>query len=125
MAKKRSNGVNQSQFMRELLASNPNAVPADAKKAWSAAGNKGMLTGSLYYIIKKKLGLTSPSARKRGRPVVHKSHSGSLAPAVSAKGYEEVEHKIDEVVHLLWELGDHDLAGEFRTVRRKVAARLA
>ena len=128
MAKRRRrSGPNQSEFIRELFKQNPQTKLGDAKKAWSDAGHKGAIGNSLFYVVKRKMGLTTatPGGRRRGRP----PGSGSKQAAVSAvrgkaRGYEAVEDRLDEVIRLLWDLGDHELVNEFRLARRRIAARL-
>ena len=128
MAKKRARrgGPNQSQFIRDLFASNPNAKLGDAKTAWAEAGNKGAIGNSLFYVIKRKQGLTKPtgSGKRRGRPPGAKNKA-AVGARSSVRGYEAVEDKLDEVIRMLWELGDHDMVAEFRSARRKIAAKLA
>jgi hypothetical protein len=128
----RGSGPNQSEFIRELFKQNPETRLGDAKKAWSDAGHKGEIGNSLFYVVKRKLGLTPPAAgRRRGRPPGSKNRTEASAPRGligrrgSASGYEVVEDRLDEVIRLLWELGDHDLVSEFRVARRKIAAKLA
>lgn len=123
MPRGRRKGPNQSQFIRDQFAANSNATLGDAKKAWADAGNKGALGNSHFYIIKKKLGLTKPSAR-RGRPPGRPAGSKAAARGAT-KGYEAVEDRLDDVIRMLWELGDHDVVNEFRVARRKIAAKLA
>ena len=125
MAKKRKQGPNQSQFIRDLFAANPNATLGDAKAAWTEAGNKGDLGNSLFYVVKRKAGLTAPVAggKRRGRPPGVSKARTPQRPAASS-GYEAVEERLDEVIRLLWELGDPELAAEFRGARRKIAAKL-
>src|SRR5262245_6395511 len=136
MARKRgrTGGPNQSEFIRELFKQNPNAKLGDAKKAWTEAGHKGEIGNSLFYVVKRKIGLTAatPSGRRRrGRPpgIRNKVSAGAAVRSSgrggSAAGYEAVEDRLDEVIRLLWQLGDHDLVSEFRVARRKIAAKLA
>jgi hypothetical protein len=136
MARKRAGrkgGMNRSEFIRGVFAKNPGAKLSDAKKAWADAGNKDTLNNGLFYLVKSKLGLAGSRAsnrgKRRGRPVgsvngsVASSRNGASSRA-SAGGYEAVENRLDEVIHLLWELGDHDLVAEFKGARRKIAAKL-
>lgn len=45
---------------------------------------------------------------------------------MAAEVFEQIAvGKPDDVIHLLWQLGDHDLVAEFRVARRKIAAKLA
>jgi len=134
MARRRGRGgPNQSEFIRELFKANPQAKLGDAKKAWSDAGHKGEIGNSLFYVVKRKLGLTTTASggRRRGRPPGSRNKAPAAAGArtsgraSSAAGYEAVEDRLDDVIRLLWDLGDHDLVAEFRIARRKIAAKLA
>jgi hypothetical protein len=129
MARKRAGrkgGTNQSQFIRDLFAANKNTKFADAKQAWTAAGHKGAIGGALFYAVKRKAGFAKPSkgGKRRGRPPgsANKPANPSSSNVI---GYEAVEERLDEVIRLLWDLGDHDLVAEFRVARRKIAAKLA
>jgi hypothetical protein len=124
MAKKRlrGDGPNQSQFIRDLFAANPQTKLGDAKKAWSDAGHKGAIGNSLFYVVKRKAQMTRvPTGTKRGRPVGSTNKPKATADAAS---YEAVEDRLDDVIRMLWTLGDHGLVAELRTARRKVAAKL-
>jgi len=132
MARRRGRGSGpiRSEFIRELFKQNPNAKLGDAKKAWADSGNKGELGNSLFYVVKRQLGLTSATpGRRRGRPPGSKNkpknQSGAGPSRGAASGYEAVEDRLDEVIWMLRELGDHDLVNEFRTARRRIAAKLA
>jgi hypothetical protein len=127
MAKRRGRGgPNQSEFIRELFKQNPNAKLGDAKKAWADAGHKGAIGNSLFYVVKRKMGLTTaaPGGRRRGRPPGSKKAAAVSAGPRKSRGYEAVEDRLDEVIHLLRELGDMELVNEFRMARRRIAARL-
>ena len=126
MAKRRNRGPNQSQFIRDLFAANPKATLGDAKKAWSEAGHKGELGNSLFYVVKRKAGLTSPTAggKRRGRPPGVGTKKALPVPRQATSSYEAIEDRLDEVIRMLWDLGDHDLVAEFRGARRKIAAKL-
>jgi hypothetical protein len=129
MAKKkasRAEGPNQSAFIREVFKTNPNAKLGDAKKAWTDAGHKGEIGNSLFYVVKRKIGMTKPTAsgKRRGRPP-GSTNKPKAAARGNASGYEAVEDRLDEVILMLWELGDQQLASEFRVARRKIAAKLA
>lgn len=126
--RKRGSGPNRSQFIRDLFAANPNAKLGDAKKAWTDAGNAGELGNSLFYVTKRKAGLTKSAGRggkRRGRPPGSKNKVAAPQTRRSASGYEAVEERLDEVIWLLWQLGDNDLVAEFKGARRKIAAKLA
>ena len=134
MARKRGrgSGPNQSEFIREQFKQNPQTRLGDAKKAWTDAGHKGEIGNSLFYVVKRKIGLTSPApGRRRGRPPGSKNKTGIAAGratgvrSTASSGYEAVEDRLDEVIRMLWELGDYDLVNEFRTARRRIAAKLA
>jgi hypothetical protein len=126
--RKRRSGPNQSQFIRDLFAVNPNAKLGDAKKAWADAGNSGPIGNSLFYVIKRKAGLTKSTGRggkRRGRPPGSKNKVAAPQTRRNvASGYEAVEERLDEVIQLLWQLGDNDLVAEFKGARRKIAAKL-
>jgi len=123
MPRGRRKGPNQSQFIRDLLGANPKATLGDAKKAWTEAGNKGTIGNSLFYIVKTKLGLTKPSARRGRRP--GRPSASKAAARNGTQAYEAVEARLDEVIGMLWALGDHGLVADFRLARRKIAAKLA
>jgi len=126
--RKRGSGPNRSQFIRDLFAANPNAKLGDAKKAWTDAGNSGELGNSLFYVTKRKAGLTKSGgrgAKRRGRPPGSKNKVAAPQTRRNvSSGYEAVEERLDDVIRMLWELGDHDLVAEFRGARRKIAAKL-
>jgi hypothetical protein len=122
-------GPNRTAFIRELFGQNPNAKLGDARKAWADAGHKGELGNSLFYVVKGKLGLTTGKpGRRRGRPPGSKNKTAASQGGTSkrgATGYEAVEDRLDEVIWMLRDLGEHNLVDEFRTARRKIAAKLA
>lgn len=132
MARKRgrSGGPNQSQFIRELFATNPNAKVADANEAWAKAGHKGTIGNSLFYVTKRKAGLTKArGGKRRGRPPGSKNKTPAAAsPSVptvrGSKGYAAVEDRLDEVIHMLMGMGDQEMVAELRVARRKIAAKL-
>lgn len=127
MAKKRGRGgPNQSEFIRELFKQNPQTKLGDAKKAWADAGHKGAIGNSLFYVVKRKMGLTTvaPGGRRRGRPPGSKKGAATSAAPRKSRGYEAVEDRLDEVIRLLWDLGDTEAVNELRMVRRRIAARL-
>lgn len=124
----RSSGPNQSEFIRELFKQNPQTKLGDAKKAWTDAGHKGAIGNSLFYVVKRKIGLTQPATggKRRGRPPgsTNKPKTSGHPHRSSDASYEVVEDRLDDVIRILWTLGDHDLVAEFRNARRKIAAKL-
>ena len=135
MARRRGRGTgpNQSEFIRDLFKQNSETKLGDAKKAWADAGHKGEIGNSLFYVVKRKLGLTpaTPGGRRRGRPPGSRNRVQPGAPpraagrGGSSASYEAVEDRLDEVIRMLWDLGDLDLVNEFRVARRRIAAKLA
>jgi hypothetical protein len=126
MAKRRRRGgPNQSAFIRELFGKNPDLKLGDANKAWTEAGNSGEIGTSLFYVIKRKLGLTrsTKSGKRRGRPP-GSGAKGVVSAGRRASGYEAIEDALDEVIQKLREFGDLELVDELRTARRKIGAKL-
>src|SRR5215203_1053797 len=112
--KRRGGGTSQSQFIRALFAANPNTKLSDARTAWAEAGNKGVISNSLFYVVKGKAGFTKPSARgkRRGRPPGSKTKSLTATPRTAEAKYEAVENLLDDVIQMLWTIGDTDLVAE-------------
>ena len=128
MAKKRGRGgPNQSEFIRELFKQNPNTKLADAKAAWTEAGYKGAIGNSLFYVVKRKAGMTKPTkdGKRRGRPPGSANRPKAIGHAATTHAaYEAAEASLDEVIRKLWDAGDHETAIELIYIRRRISAKL-
>ena len=123
-AKKRaSSGVNKSAFIRDILTKNNEAKPADVNAAWAGAGHKEKLNQTLYYQVKKSLGLSSGRRKKRGR----KPKVAGAAPVMrtdSSAGYLSIENSLDGLIIEAQQMRDSKLAEALRTARRVVSSKL-
>src|SRR4051812_6788475 len=74
-------GVNQgkSAFLEEFLPDNPDANLEAVNKAWSAAGNDGTISESLFGKLRSKLGLTGRKGANDG------ATEGKAGPAAKGK----------------------------------------
>src|SRR5262249_13089622 len=60
MAKKKADKrVTKSDFLRKALSRNPNLELKELKRRWAKAGNSGEISGPLYYLIRRELGIKS------------------------------------------------------------------
>ena len=125
-AKKRAGGPNRSAFIREQLNADPGAKLGDVKEAWSAAGNPGEITGTLYYQVKKTMGLSNRRKKKKGRaseaPVG--GSSVSVEPSSTSETYLAIEKSLDKLIAQAGEIGDARLSEELRVARRRASAKL-
>ena len=51
-------GPSKSAFVEELLGREPEANVAAVNRAWSAAGHEGQISPSVFYKVKRELGVT-------------------------------------------------------------------
>lgn len=116
--KKRGEGPNKSEFIRGILNQNSGAKLGDVNEAWKAAGHSGLITPTLYYQVKSKLGLTKGRKRRRRR-VATESKGPSPADA-----YLAIERELDHLVAKAAGLGDQRLAEAIRTARRRASSKL-
>jgi hypothetical protein len=125
-AKKRAGGPNRSAFIRDQLNANPGAKLGDVQEAWSSAGNSGEITGTLYYQVKKSMGLSNRRKKKKGRAAAAPTGSPSISVETSnsAEGYLAIEKSLDKLIAQAGELGDTKLTEELRVARRRASARL-
>jgi len=86
MAKK-NDSVNKSQFIRDVLASNPQADFASVKAKGEEQGLK--IAGSLYYMVKSKAG----KARRRAKREKAVAASGTM----NARSPVEVVRRVKEL----------------------------
>jgi hypothetical protein len=54
-------GPSKSAFVEEMFGREPRANVATVNKAWAAAGHEGTISDSIYYKVKRELGLTGES----------------------------------------------------------------
>src|SRR5438270_13567675 len=60
MAKKKAgNRVTKSDFLRKALGRNPELDLAQINRRWAKAGHPGEISGPLYYLIRRELGIRS------------------------------------------------------------------
>jgi hypothetical protein len=60
MAKKRAEKrVTKSDFLRKALRRNPNLELRELNRRWAKAGHPGTISGPLYYLIRRELGIYS------------------------------------------------------------------
>ena len=137
-------GTNKSEFIREQLQRNPEITAKAVVEAWESSGNEGSLSETLYYNVKKALGLAgggggsrwatpraqgrmkkTPKAVRRGRG---RPRSTDAAPATtttatrsSAQGrsFDELEAMIDDMIFQLKAHGGQpDVEEALRQARR-------
>lgn len=130
MAKSRNtDGVNKSQFIRDVLTENRKATIHDINKAWNEAGNEGELNPTLYYQAKGRMGLAKG---RRGRPPREAVETAAGAARVAKESavaddgttFLAIELELDKLIAKADGLGDSKLADSLRTARRRVAAKL-
>jgi hypothetical protein len=137
----RGRGGNQGKtaFVVEHLRQNPDATDDEINEAWASAGNDGGISGSLFYKIRAKKGLTRRrGARGRGIGKQRRARSSSMGttvgrtaePAVGTpvpldrrtnrgRIIEEVESDIDRLIFKLIAVGGMEtIEDELRKVRR-------
>jgi hypothetical protein len=60
MAKKKAGKrVTKSDFLRKALGRNPDLDLAHINRRWAKAGHPGEISGPLYYLIRRELGIRS------------------------------------------------------------------
>lgn len=130
-AKKRADGPNRSAFIRDKLNEDPNTKLEAITEAWVNEGNEGEITPTLYYQIRKQMGLSNRRRKKRGRPAGTAGRPRRRAAettAVAASGgdnvYDEIESTLDELIRRALELGDRKLSDDLRMARRRASAKL-
>jgi hypothetical protein len=129
MARRKADGVSQSDFIREQLNANHDVKHRVVADAWKAAGYPGEIKSSLFYLVKNKMGLAKGTV-KRGRP--RKSSEAPIAaPAASgadrndaASAYRAIESELDGLVRHALELKDHSLAEKLLAARRRASIEL-
>ena len=86
--------INKVQFIREVLRKNPRAKPADVEKAWRAAGHEAHLNQTLYYQVKKSMGL----AKKRSSSAASTPDRDESPTGTQPAGYVNKSAFIREVL---------------------------
>ena len=122
-AKKSAKGVNKSEFIRGVLSENAAAKPADVVAAWKDAGHREDLNPTLYYQVKRSMGLSKGRRRKKGR----KAAVMVGAPAAtngSGSGYLDIERSLDQLIGQAAELRDNKLTEALRGARRLASTKL-
>ena len=100
-----------SAFIRDALTANPKVSAKEVEQAWKKAGNKTDFSGSLYYQIKGKMGLSSKKKKRR-----KKAAAAEAAPAAADPGAEflAIEKALDSLISKAEELKDTRLAEALR-----------
>ena len=117
----RAEGVDKSEFIRGGLSKKPKAMFRHVLEAWTVAGNKDLLTTSLFYLVKSKA--KKPSCR-RGRPKLDRGGADGVgvSPRDEANAvYVQIESELDKLISLA---PDAEIAEAPRAARRRVSARL-
>lgn len=119
MAGRKKGAPNKSLFIRGVLESNSKATAAEVAEAWKKAGNSGTVIPTLYYQVKRKMGLGRKG--RRGRP-----RKGAAAPAAAtgANHYLSIEQKLDALIAQAMEARDGKLAEGLRAARRIASSHL-
>ncbi len=60
--------TSKSDFVRDFLGSNPQAIAKSVNEAWTAAGMKGTISHPTISEVRKELGLIAGPARTLGNP---------------------------------------------------------
>ena len=116
MAKKE--GVNKSQFIRDVLAKNATATAREVQEAWNATGQKEPLGTPIIYLVKSKFG--KPSGR-RGRPKGGADGVGVIPRSETSGVYLQIEAELDKLIS---KTPDSKITEALRSARRRVSARL-
>jgi hypothetical protein len=131
MARRKADGVSQSDFIRELLNANQDVKHRVVADAWKVAGYPGEIKSSLFYLVKNKMGLAPAKRGRPGRPrkpiVAAPSAPSVTNPAAGADAasiYREIESKLDGLVRRAMDLRDHSLAEKLLAARRRASIKL-
>lgn len=122
----KKDGPNKSAFIRDLLTKNPKITVKEVAAAWVGGGNKDELNPTLYYQVKKSMGIKSKGRRGRGPGRPPKSATAAIADAGSSKsdGYIAIESALDRLIRDAESLRDNSLVEKLRAARRQVSAKL-
>jgi hypothetical protein len=112
--KRKRRGPNRSAFIREYLERSPSASAREVADAWTGAKHRGKLSPTLYYQIRRRMGVSGGKGKRRGRP----------GKAAAAGGYLGIEQQLDQLIALAHGQGDTELSEALRTARRHVSAKI-
>jgi hypothetical protein len=110
-------GVNQgkSAFLEKFLPGHRDANLEAVNKAWTAAGNDGTISDSLFGKLRSRLGLTGKKAVDEPRPTETPTKATSKAPAKTRKVVAKPVEQSPPVANgshapsgIIAEAGDHD-----------------
>lgn len=138
--------ASKSDFVRDQIQKNSAITAREVLDAWTASGNEGTLSETLFYNVKKALGLAGtarpstaggggPSSKGRTRmkktpksgrtrPARSIGQASAGAPAGSrsdqrGRTFDELESKIDDMIFQLKTIGGHpDVEEALRKARR-------
>ena len=110
----------KSQFIRDELAKNPNAMFRHVSAAWTAAGNKDQINASLFYVVKYKSSATR-GRRERLRQAIRADALSMTASTDANAVYLQIESELDNLVA---RAPDSKIAEALRNARRRVSAKL-
>jgi hypothetical protein len=130
MARRKADGVRQSDFIRELLTANRDVKHRVVADAWKVAGYPGEIKSSLFYLVKNKMGLAPGKRGRPGRPrkpIAAPSASSVTESPVgtdTAASYREIESRLDELIHQAMGIKDLALAEKLLAARRRASIQL-
>ena len=141
MAKRKSaDGPNKSEFIREQLKADPSMKPPAVAEAWTAAGHPGVLTPTLYYQVKRSMGLSKSRKKRRGgkraaavemadvveapAPKAPKATKATVVVTEAVGSYLEIEAALDSLVGKSESLRDGKLSEALRAARRHASTKL-
>ena len=120
-AKKKARSGAASAFIRDALTANPKVSAKEVEQAWKKAGNRANFSGSLYYQIKGKMGLSSRKKKRRKKAAAAEA---TLAAADPGAEFLAIEKSLDALISKAEELKDTRLAEALRMARRRAGAKL-
>jgi len=82
-------GPSKSAFVEEMFRREPRANVAAINRAWAAAGHEGTISDSIYYKVKRELGVSGETATST--PVKPKPESASKGPGAKPAAQPTVE----------------------------------
>lgn len=109
MAGRKKGAPSRSAFIREQLKTNSKLSLSDVNDLWKKS-HRGDITGTLFYQVKSKLGITRGKNGRAGRR--------------SGNSYLAIEMSLEKLVAETEAIGNKDLAEALRTARRMASAQL-
>lgn len=122
---------NRSEYIRKNLLENPDLSASQLTAQWNEEGFSGELTPSLFYQVKRRMGLStkrgsskpSTTARKT-RVLPRKTNKTSNTSTDRQSEYSRIERTLDSLIGDADQIKDTALATALRQARRVASAAL-